>query len=100
MVTGGGSGIGEALARAAHAAGARHVVVADLDGARAASVAADIGGIGVGIDVGDESAIIGLVERTETAHGPIDVFMSNAGYVTRAAWRTATNASRRCGRCT
>ena len=82
VVTGGGSGIGEALARAAHAAGARHVVVADLDSARAELVAADIGGTGVGIDVGDEAAIVGLVEHTETVHGPIDVFVSNAGYVT------------------
>ena len=39
VVTGAGSGIGEAVARAAHAAGARHVVVADLHGAEAERVA-------------------------------------------------------------
>jgi NAD(P)-dependent dehydrogenase (short-subunit alcohol dehydrogenase family) len=76
--------IGEALAHAAHAAGARHVVVADLDEAAAQRVAAEVGGTGVGIDVRDEQAIIAMVEQTEAAHGPIDVFVSNAGYVTAA----------------
>ncbi|MGA1438506.1 MAG: SDR family oxidoreductase [Ilumatobacteraceae bacterium] len=84
VVTGGGSGIGEALARAAAGAGARHVVVADLDGSQAERVAADIGGTGVAIDVRDESAIRALVDTTESAHGPIDLFVSNAGYVTAA----------------
>lgn len=84
IITGAGSGIGEALARAAHRDGARHVVVADLDGAQADRVAADIGGTAVAIDVRDEAAIVAMVEQTEAAHGPIDVFVSNAGYVTVA----------------
>ncbi len=84
VITGAGSGIGEALARAAHAEGARHVVVADLDGAAAAAVADSIGGTAVEIDVRDEDAIIAMVEATEAAHGPIDLFVSNAGYVTVA----------------
>ncbi len=82
VITGGGSGIGEALAVAAHEAGARHVVVADLNGEAAGAVADRIGGTGVAIDVRDEDAIIELVRSTEDAHGPIDVFVSNAGYVT------------------
>ncbi|MAT04084.1 MAG: short-chain dehydrogenase [Acidimicrobiaceae bacterium] len=84
VVTGGGSGIGEALARAANDAGARHVVVADLHGDEASRVADEIGGTGVGIDVRDEAAIRQLVDDTEAAHGPIDLFVSNAGYVTTA----------------
>ncbi|MEQ1701132.1 MAG: SDR family NAD(P)-dependent oxidoreductase [Ilumatobacteraceae bacterium] len=84
VITGGGSGIGEALAVAAHAAGARHVVVADLDAAQAGRVAALVGGTGVGIDVRDEAAIQQLVDDTLSAHGPIDLFVSNAGYVTTA----------------
>ena len=84
VITGGGSGIGEALAIAAKAEGARHVVVADLDGAQAERVAALVGGTGVAIDVRDESAIQRLVDDTESAHGPIDLFVSNAGYVTAA----------------
>jgi NAD(P)-dependent dehydrogenase (short-subunit alcohol dehydrogenase family) len=84
VVTGGGSGIGEAIARAAHAAGARHVVVADLDPVGVERVAADIGGTAAALDVSDEAAIRRLVESTEDAHGPIDLFVSNAGYVTVA----------------
>ena len=84
VITGGGSGIGEALAHAADAAGARHVVVADLNGDEAARVAADVGGTGVQVDVGDEAAIQQLVDSTQDAHGPIDLFVSNAGYVTTA----------------
>lgn len=84
VITGGGSGIGEALALAAKAAGARHVVVADLDEAQAQRVAAAVGGTGVGIDVRDETAVQRLVHDTEDAHGPIDLFVSNAGYVTTA----------------
>lgn len=82
VVTGGGSGIGEALCRAAAGAGARHVVVVDLDRGEAERVAADIGGTAEVVDVSDEQAIRDLVTRTEEAHGPIDLFCSNAGFVT------------------
>ena len=92
VVTGAGSGIGEAVARAAHAAGARHVVVADLHGAEAERVAADIGGTAVAIDVRDESAIISMVESTLDAHGPIDLFVSNAGFVTAAGVEDSNEA--------
>ena len=92
VVTGGGSGIGEALARAAHAEGARHVVVADLDGDEARRVADDIGGTAAAIDVGDEQAIVALVGSTEAAHGPIDVFVSNAGFVTVAGLEDSNEA--------
>jgi NAD(P)-dependent dehydrogenase (short-subunit alcohol dehydrogenase family) len=83
VITGGGSGIGAALAAAAARAGARHVVVADLDGAAASSVAGSIGGTGVQIDVRDEAAMVDLVAATEAAHGRIDLFCSNAGFVTQ-----------------
>jgi NAD(P)-dependent dehydrogenase (short-subunit alcohol dehydrogenase family) len=84
VVTGGGSGIGEGLAQAAMDAGARHVVVADLNGANARRVADDIGGSAAEVDVRDEGAIVALVEDTERLYGPIDVFCSNAGFVTAA----------------
>lgn len=92
VITGGGSGIGEALAKAAHAAGARHVVVADLDGAGAERVAAEVGGTGVRLDVRDEEAIRRLVDDTESAHGPIDLFVSNAGFVTRGGLEDSNEA--------
>lgn len=84
VITGGGSGIGEALARAAVREGARHVVVADLNGDQAERVAGDIGGTGVALDVRDEAAIVSMVGRVEAEHGPIDLFVSNAGFVTSA----------------
>ena len=83
VVTGGGSGIGEALAHASMGAGARHVVVADLNGDQAQRVANDVGGTAAQIDVTDEAAIRDLVTRTEDQHGPIGLFCSNAGFVTR-----------------
>jgi len=82
IVTGGASGIGEALAVRFHADGAKHVVVVDRNEEGARSVASRVGGTGVGVDVSDETAIRALVEETERDHGPIDLFVSNAGYVT------------------
>ncbi len=82
VVTGGGSGIGEALARAAREAGAAHVAVADLDGDQAERVASEVGGAAHQIDVRDEAAIVRMVEQTESVHGPIGLCASNAGYVT------------------
>jgi NAD(P)-dependent dehydrogenase (short-subunit alcohol dehydrogenase family) len=84
VVTGGGSGIGEALARGFADAGAAHVVVADLDIDGARRVGGAVGGTAVEIDVRNETAIVDLVESTESAHGPIGLFASNAGFVTNA----------------
>lgn len=83
VITGGGSGIGEALAKAAHREGARHVAVADLNAAEAQRVADSVGGSAHAVDVSDESAIIALVEAVESTAGPIDLFVSNAGFVTQ-----------------
>ncbi len=82
VVTGGGSGIGEALARRAVSAGARHVVVADLNGDQAQRVAVEIGGVAHQLDVSDEAAVTALVADTESAAGPISLLCSNAGFVT------------------
>ncbi|MGI9610446.1 MAG: SDR family NAD(P)-dependent oxidoreductase [Acidimicrobiia bacterium] len=91
VITGGGSGIGEALAKAFAAAGARHVVVVDLNESEAGRVAAEIeeGADGCSatarrIDVADEQEMTALVDSIEDEIGPIDVFVSNAGYVTVA----------------
>jgi len=82
VITGGASGIGKALAERAHADGAEHVVVVDRDEAGAAAVADSVGGTAAAVDVTDEAAIAALVESTEANIGPIDLFVSNAGYVT------------------
>ena len=79
VVTGGGNGIGQALCEAFHRAGAKKVVVADLDGAGAKAVTEGIDGVAVTCDVGRESDIKSLIETTENDHGPIELFCSNAG---------------------
>ena len=79
VVTGGGSGLGEGLAREAAARGARRVIVVDRNGAQAERVAGDIGGSAVTLDVRDESAVVGMVRRIEAEHGGIDLLCSNAG---------------------
>ena len=82
VVTGGASGIGRAMVERFHREGARHVVVVDRDEAGARAVADSVGGTGVPLDVTDEGAIQSLVEQTEADQGPIDLFVSNAGFVT------------------
>ena len=78
VVTGGGHGIGRALCRRLANDGAL-VVVADIDEPAALAVAGEIGGVARTLDVSDEHAIAKLVEDIENAHGPIDMFISNAG---------------------
>jgi NAD(P)-dependent dehydrogenase (short-subunit alcohol dehydrogenase family) len=79
IITGGGGGIGSAVARRWTADGARAVVVADRNGATAEAVGAEIGGLGVELDVTDEAAVAALIERVEREIGPVDIFFSNAG---------------------
>ncbi len=79
VVTGGGSGIGAALCRAFSAAGARAVVVADIDEDHAAAVAAEVGGTAAAVDVTREAAVADLVRRTLGVHGAVDIYCSNAG---------------------
>ena len=78
VVTGGGNGIGRALARRLAAGGAR-VVVNDLDAAAAAAVADEIGGSAVPADVSDEAGVLALIAAAREYLGEIDVYCSNAG---------------------
>jgi NAD(P)-dependent dehydrogenase (short-subunit alcohol dehydrogenase family) len=82
VVTGGASGIGRGMVERFHQEGAKQVVVVDRDEAGAKAVADVVGGTGVGLDVTDEEALRSLIEQTEADQGPIDLFVSNAGYVT------------------
>ena len=79
VITGGGGGIGSAVARAFKAQGARALVLVDRDESAAVAAAATVDGWGVGLDVTDEAAIANLVAAVEERYGPIDLFFSNAG---------------------
>ena len=82
VITGGASGIGLGLAERFLAEGAAHVAIVDLDGDRVRVEAERIGASGHVVDVSDEDAIKSLVTEVEANWSPIDVFVSNAGYVT------------------
>ena len=83
VVTGAGSGIGRASAMALARAGVA-VVVADIDGDRAASVAAEIVGEGGRAaarrsDVASDEDVAGLREVALGEFGRVDIVMNNVG---------------------
>lgn len=88
IVTGAAQGIGKALADGLAAAGAR-IVVADLKGAEDAA-AGYPDGVGLTVDVADESAVAGMVEATVDRCGRLDVLVNNAGLYASLAMRPFT----------
>ncbi|MGH8948473.1 MAG: SDR family oxidoreductase [Acidimicrobiia bacterium] len=79
VVTGGGSGIGAAMARRFSAEKPRGLIVADLDLASAEAVASGIGATPLHVDVADPDSNDRLIDQTEDLFGPIDLFCANAG---------------------
>ena len=80
LVTGGAAGIGWATARAFAALGDR-VAILDLDGAQAATRAAELGPghLGLGCDVTDEASVHTAVDRAEQVLGGLGAVVNNAG---------------------
>ena len=79
FVSGGASGLGEASARAVAEAGAL-VTIADLDEERGRTVASDIGGLFVKVDVADEQAVSRAVDSAVTETDlPLRIAVSCAG---------------------
>jgi NADP-dependent 3-hydroxy acid dehydrogenase YdfG len=79
IVTGASSGIGEATARAPHAAGARPVLAARRT-ERLKTLSAQLGGaLYVQTDVTDAGRVAHLVAATLKRHGRIDALVNNAG---------------------
>jgi NAD(P)-dependent dehydrogenase (short-subunit alcohol dehydrogenase family) len=78
VITGGGAGIGRALAHGLAGAGAR-VVVNDLDADAAAAVAEQVGGYAVPGDAATEKGVRDLIAAAREHLGEIDIYCSNAG---------------------
>lgn len=84
LVTGGGSGIGEGIARAMAVEGAQ-VIVADVNRGGAERVAAEIGGDTAyyALDVADRGACDALAAEVVRDIGPISILVNNAGIIRR-----------------
>jgi 3-oxoacyl-[acyl-carrier protein] reductase len=81
LVTGGGSGIGRAIALRLAQEGAR-VVVNDVRKEAAERVTAELSGaagLGVEADVSDSAAVRAMFEAIDRAFGPLDILVNNAG---------------------
>jgi NADP-dependent 3-hydroxy acid dehydrogenase YdfG len=79
-ITGGGRGIGRAIAHALAREGV-YVAVGDLDREAAEKVATELGGqaLGLGLDVTDHAAFTAFLDDVEARLGPLDVLVNNAG---------------------
>ena len=102
FVTGSTRGIGLAIARALHGAGA-NVAIVGRDLGRAQAVARELGSraAGVACDVAQADQVEAAVAATEQALGPIDILVNNAGLtrdnillrLTDADWDTVLDAN-------
>ena len=83
VVTGGGRGIGKAIALALTSEGCR-VAIGDVDAASAEAAATGLGGeaVGLHLDVTDRPGFIAFLDEVERRLGPVDILVNNAGIMT------------------
>jgi 3-oxoacyl-[acyl-carrier protein] reductase len=94
VVTGGGSGLGEAIAMRLGARGARVAVLEiDVDAARLTAQLA--GGIAVRCDVSDSRSVDDAAAEVERELGPVDIWVNNAGVAAAAQARRIADAAER-----
>lgn len=86
LITGGGSGIGEGIARKMAEQGAK-VIIADWNEQGAARVAGEIGGTWHKLDVSDRAACDALAKQV----GPISILVNNAGIIRRSTLEEESN---------
>jgi 3-oxoacyl-[acyl-carrier protein] reductase len=82
LVTGGGRGIGENVARELAAAGMR-VAVSARSADQVEAVAGEIGGLAIAADVSKPEDVEAMVAQVEHELGPIDLLVANAGIAIR-----------------
>jgi 3-hydroxybutyrate dehydrogenase len=90
LVTGGGRGIGRAIAVRLAAQGAR-VVVTGRTAAEIDEVARVVGGLAMPCDMADRASIASLVERLGGEVGRIDVLVANAGVAESAPYHATSD---------
>jgi NAD(P)-dependent dehydrogenase (short-subunit alcohol dehydrogenase family) len=78
LVTGGGSGLGEATARELARLGAK-VAILDIQLAQAQRVAQEIGGVALQCDVTNPASVQQALAEAAQAHGPARILMQIAG---------------------
>jgi NAD(P)-dependent dehydrogenase (short-subunit alcohol dehydrogenase family) len=78
VITGGGGGIGAAMARKFASAGAR-IVLADIAPGPVEKLAAELGATAVVGDAASEDGVASLIARARATLGTIDMFCANAG---------------------
>jgi NAD(P)-dependent dehydrogenase (short-subunit alcohol dehydrogenase family) len=78
FISGGASGLGEAMVRRFVEEGAR-VTFGDVDRDRSVHLAAETGAGFVPLDVSEEDQWIAAIGQVEAAHGRLDVIVNNAG---------------------
>jgi NAD(P)-dependent dehydrogenase (short-subunit alcohol dehydrogenase family) len=82
VVTGGASGIGAACAGFLAGRGAR-VVIADRNAPAAETLASQLGGKAVALDIGDPAAVETAAAAIEADLGPVSVLVNSAGVLQR-----------------
>lgn len=78
LVTGGGSGLGEATARELARLGAK-VAILDVQLAKAQQVAQEIGGLALQCDITDPASVQQALAQAAQTHGPARILMQVAG---------------------
>jgi 3-oxoacyl-[acyl-carrier protein] reductase len=95
LVTGGGSGLGEAICRRFAEEGAE-VIVNDLRGEAAKRVAEAVDGHALPFDVTDSAAVDAAFEQVDRTFGRLDVLVNNAGIAPEHGedeWQARTEAT-------
>src|ERR1700747_358279 len=83
VVTGGGAGIGRGIAAGFKAFGAK-VAIWERNPESSASAAAEIGALGITVDVRDGAAVEAALAQTSAELGPVTILVNNAGGVFRS----------------